>query len=152
MVNSGGEFDRIATHVYEKYACKSKVIGLGSGSTVSSVLTLMAKVNKMNGLKFIPSSLQIRRVAESLKLEFADESKIPDIDFVMDGADQIDSEFNMIKGGGGALLKEKILIDAAEKVAIICHAHKFVKSFNVPIPIEVHRFARATVFDRLEKL
>jgi len=150
--NRVGIFHEIADHVCKKYITNSRIIGLGSGSTVSAVLTQMARLIKTDDKKFIPSSLQIKGYAESLGLEIADESKIPDVDFVIDGADQIDSKFNMIKGGGGALLKEKILIDSTKQFVIICDSRKFVKNFNIPIPIEVHRFARVSVLNRLKNL
>lgn len=150
--NRRGIFHDIADDICKKYIIDSKIIGLGSGSTVSGILTQMARLRKMGDKKFIPSSLQIKGYAESLGLEIVDESKIPEVDFVIDGADQIDSNFNMIKGGGGALLKEKILIDSTKQFVIICDSNKFVKSFNVPIPIEVHNFARVSVLNRLIKL
>src|SRR5213594_4216859 len=93
--NRAGIFHDIADHVCKKFITNSRIIGLGSGSTVSAVLTQMARLIKADDKKFIPSSLQIKGYAESLGLESADESKIPDVDFVIDGADQIDSNFNM---------------------------------------------------------
>ena len=66
-------------------------------------------------MKLSLPSLQIKREAEKSGLKLVDENRIPDIDIVFDGADQIDSKFCMIKGGGGALLKEKILISAPRR-------------------------------------
>jgi ribose 5-phosphate isomerase A len=63
---------------------------------------------------------------------------------VFDGADQIDSKFNMIKGGGGALLREKILIASAKAVVIVADETKFVKTFSRSVPIEVHPMARTS--------
>jgi ribose 5-phosphate isomerase A len=77
---------------------------------------------------------------------------IPDIDLVFDGADQIDSKFNMIKGGGGALLREKILISAAKKVVIVADESKFVKSLTRSVPIEVHPMARTVVARTLTRI
>lgn len=150
--NRGDIFQGIAENICKKYITDSRIIGLGSGSTVSGVLTQMARLRKMGDKKFIPSSLQIKGFAESLGLEIVGENKIPEVDFVIDGADQIDSNFNMIKGGGGALLKEKILIDSTKQFVIICDSNKFVKSLNIPIPIEVHNFARVSVLNHLKVL
>ena len=91
----------------------NQVIGLGSGSTVAVIVREMAKLPNKKTLEFVAPSLQIKREAEKSGLKLVDENRIPDIDIVFDGADQIDSKFCMIKGGGGALLKEKILISAA---------------------------------------
>ena len=130
----------------------AKVVGLGSGSTVAHIVREMAKLPDKGSIEFIPTSLQIKLEAEKSALRLADESRIPDIDIVFDGADQIDSKFNMIKGGGGALLREKILISAAKKVVIVADASKFVQSFNRPVPIEVHPMARSTVYKKLTEM
>ena len=130
----------------------AKVIGLGSGSTVTHIVREMAKLSNKGSIEFIPTSLQIKLEAEKSALHIADESRVPDIDIVFDGADQIDAKFNMIKGGGGALLKEKILISAAKKVVIVADYSKFVQSFNRSVPIEVHPMARIAVLKKLTEI
>ena len=72
------------------------------------------------------------------------------IDIVFDGADQIDANLFMIKGGGGALLREKILMYSARKVIILADSSKFVDRFNRSVPIEVSPFARSTVHRDLD--
>jgi ribose 5-phosphate isomerase A len=130
----------------------SKVVGLGSGSTMAHIVREMAKLPGKESIEFIPTSLQIKLEAEKSGLWLTDESRIPDIDIVFDGADQIDSKFNMIKGGGGALLREKILISAAKQVVIVADASKFVQSFNRSVPIEVHPMARSSASKKLAEL
>jgi len=130
----------------------AKVIGLGSGSTVTYIVREMAKLSNKGSIEFIPTSLQIKLEAEKSALHMTDESRVPDIDVVFDGADQIDAKFNMIKGGGGALLKEKILISAAKKVVIVADYSKFVQSFNRSVPIEVHPMARIAVHKKLTEI
>src|SRR6185437_5342417 len=103
----------------------TEVIGLGSGSTVSYIVREMSKLPEKESMEFVPTSLQIKIEAENSSLRIADESRIPDIDVVFDGADQIDSKFNMIKGGGGALLREKVLHSAAKKLVIAAESTKF---------------------------
>ncbi|HIH07321.1 MAG TPA: ribose 5-phosphate isomerase A, partial [Candidatus Nitrosotenuis sp.] len=78
--------------------------------------------------------------------------QIEKIDVVFDGADQIDSKKYLIKGGGGALLRENILISSANKVVIMADSSKFVKNFNRTVPVEVHPFARNTVRKFIKKL
>jgi ribose 5-phosphate isomerase A len=129
-----------------------KVVGLGSGSTVSFIVREMAKLPDKGSIEFVPTSLQIKLEAEKSSLRIADENTIPDLDIVFDGADQIDSNYNMIKGGGGALLREKILISAAKKVVIVADASKFVDSFSRSVPIEVHPMARSLVVKKLEEM
>jgi ribose 5-phosphate isomerase A len=127
-----------------------QVIGLGSGSTVAVIVREMAKLPNKKVLEFVAASIQIKREAENSGLKLVDENRIPDIDIVFDGADQIDSKFCMIKGGGGALLKEKILISAAKRVVIMADSNKFVDEFSRSIPIEVHPFARSIVGFKLK--
>jgi ribose 5-phosphate isomerase A len=129
----------------------AKVVGLGSGSTVAHIVREMAKLPK-GSIEFIPTSLQIKLEAEKSGLHMSDESRVPDIDIVFDGADQIDSKFNMIKGGGGALLKEKILISSAKKVVIAADSTKFVQTLNKSVPIEVHPMARVAVLKKLTEM
>ena len=126
-----------------------KVIGLGSGSTVGFIVREMDDLPDKESIEFMPTSLQIKLEAEKCSLRIADENRIPQIDIAFDGADQIDSKFNMIKGGGGALLREKILISAAKKVVIVADAPKFVQSFSRSVPIEVHPMARSIVSKKL---
>jgi ribose 5-phosphate isomerase A len=129
-----------------------KVVGLGSGSTVGFIVRELAKLPKIGSIEFVPTSLQIKLEAEKSSLRIADESIIPDMDIVFDGADQIDSKYNMIKGGGGALLREKILISAAKKVVIVADESKFVESFKRSVPIEVHPMARSLASKKLEEM
>ena len=96
--------------------------------------------------------MQIKLIAEKGGLELIDADQIDKIDLVFDGADQIDKNKFLIKGGGGALLKENILISAAKKVIIMADSSKFVKDFNRTIPIEVQTSARQIVWKKIEKI
>lgn len=142
----------LAKDAVERYVKDNQIIGLGSGSTIAFLVKEMARLKNKNTLKFIVTSLQIKTEAENSGLEIVDENQIPKVDIVFDGADQIDSQYNMIKGGGGALLKEKILISAAKKVIIIADSTKFVGTFNRPVPLEVHPFARSAVSKKLKEI
>src|SRR5919197_1325757 len=143
----------LAMHVvkYQFSDHKVQVVGLGSGSTVAAIIKEMAKLPDKNRTEFVVTSLQIKKEAENNGLKIVDENRIPNIDIVIDGADQVDSKFYMIKGGGGALLKEKVLISAAKRVIIAADSNKFVSKFNYPIPIEVHPFARSIVWIKLQE-
>jgi len=128
----------------------NQVIGLGSGSMVAAIVREMAKLPDKKRLEFVATSLQIKKEAENSGLKIVDENRIPYIDIVFDGADQIDSEFRMIKGGGGALLKEKVIMSAAKRVVIAADSNKFVDVFSLSVPVEVHQFARSIVSIKLE--
>ncbi|MDW0143504.1 MAG: ribose 5-phosphate isomerase A [Nitrososphaeraceae archaeon] len=136
---------------FKKYISKGSTIGLGSGSTVEKIVRNFGLLEYKDTLEFVVTSLQIRIVSESIGLKIIDQ-KDGNIDVVLDGADQIDSGFNMIKGGGGALLKEKILISSAKKFVVFAQANKFVDKFSMAIPIEVTPFGRIFVMRELEKI
>jgi ribose 5-phosphate isomerase A len=112
----------------------------------------LANLPYKRSVEFVTTSIQIKIEAEKVGLKIADESNFVDIDVVFDGADQIDSDFNMIKGGGGALLREKVLISAANKVVILADDTKFVKRLTQPVPIEIHKFARSFLLKRLREI
>lgn len=146
-------FLNLSTKVHDSNEKKKNIIiGLGSGSTVAELIKKFSDLPNKENFKFIPTSIQIKMIGEMSGLEFTDESKINDIDLVIDGADQIDSNLNMIKGGGGALLKEKIIMYAAKEKIILADSNKFVPTFNIPIPIEVHPFARFTIIKKLQSI
>ena len=130
-----------------------QIIGLGSGRAATAFvksLSAFVKKNKLN-IRCIPTSLQIKLEAEKGKLHLMD-TILDKIDIVFDGADQIDKGKNLIKGGGGALLRENILISAAKKVVIMADDSKFVTNFKRDIPVEVHPLARNTVIKTISKI
>ena len=130
------------------------VIGLGSGRAATVLVKSLSKYIKTKKItvKCVPTSMQIKLIAEKGGLELIDADQIDKIDLVFDGADQIDKNKFLIKGGGGALLKENILISAAKKVIIMADSSKFVKDFNRTIPIEVQPSARQIVWKKIEKI
>ena len=130
------------------------IVGLGSGSTVSVFVKALARYVKDNKLdiRVIPTSLQIKLEAEGLGFKIADETLIPSTDIVFDGADQIDAKFNMIKGGGGALLREKVLMHASKQTVILADESKYVDVLTRAVPIEVIPYARTHVTNQLKKI
>jgi len=130
-----------------------QIIGLGSGRAATAFvksLSLFVKKKKLS-IRCIPTSLQIKLEAEKGKLHLMD-TILDKIDIVFDGADQIDKAKNLIKGGGGALLRENILISTAKKVVIMADASKFVTNFKRDVPVEVHPLARNTVTKAISKI
>ena len=130
------------------------VLGLGSGRAATVLVKSLSKYIKTKkiSVKCVPTSMQIKLIAEKSGLELIDPDQIDKIDLVFDGADQIDKNKFLIKGGGGALLRENILISAAKKVIIIADSSKFVRNFNRTIPVEVQSLARQIVWKKIEKL
>lgn len=129
------------------------VLGLGSGRAVTALVrSLSIHLSERNlKVKAVPTSLQIKLEAEKCSIPIIEADQIEHIDIVFDGADQIDEKRNMIKGGGGALLREKILINIAKKVVIIADESKFMKKLNRSVPIEVHPFARNIAAKQIQK-
>ena len=130
-----------------------QTIGLGSGRSATAFvksLSSLVKKKKFN-IKCVPTSLQIKLEAEKGNLHLID-TVLDKIDIVFDGADQIDKGKNLIKGGGGALLRENILINAAKKVVIMADESKFVTNFNRDVPVEVHPLARNTATKAISKI
>ena len=129
------------------------VLGLGSGRAATSLVRTLSMhlKNKNIKVKAVPTSLQIKLEAEKGGIPIIEADQIEHIDVVFDGADQIDIQKNMIKGGGGALLREKILINIAKKVVIIADESKFVRKLNRSVPIEVHPFARNTAAKEIKR-
>src|SRR5688572_6802807 len=111
----------------------------------------MANIRGRERLECIPTSFQIKLEAECSGLRLANESRMPDIDVVFDGADEVDARFDMIKGGGGALLREKIVHSSSKQVVIAAESSKFVSTFTWPVPIEIHPFAIHSVRKKLEE-
>jgi len=127
-------------------------IGLGSGSTMATFVSVLGEYVKERGLEVevFPTSMQIGMVAEREGLKVL--STPQELDLAVDGADQVDRRLNLIKGGGGALLKEKVNLNASKLRFIIASEEKFVDVLNADVPIEVHPFSRNYVLKELTKL
>ena len=137
-----------------KFVKNNYVIGLGSGRAATALvksLALLIKEKKYNIIG-VPTSLQIKLIAQERGIRIVESDQINHIDVVFDGADQIDSQKFVIKGGGGALLRENILFSLAKKIIVMADKTKFVKNFTRTVPVEVHPLARNSVTNSIEKL
>ena len=137
-----------------KFVKDNYVIGLGSGRAATALvksLALLIKEKKYNIIG-VPTSLQIKLIAQERGIRIVESDQINHIDVVFDGADQIDSQKFVIKGGGGALLRENILFSLAKKIIVMADKTKFVKNFTRTVPVEVHPLARNSVTNSIEKL
>ena len=136
-----------------KFVKNNYVIGLGSGraaTTLVKSLSLLIKEKKYNIIG-VPTSLQIKLIAQENNIPIVESDQISHIDLVFDGADQIDSQNFVIKGGGGALLRENILFSLAKKIIVMADKTKFVKNFTRTVPVEVHPLARNSVTNTIQK-
>ena len=130
------------------------VVGLGSGRAATALVKSLSNYVKSKNfdIKCVPTSMQIKLIAEKGGLSLIDIDQIDKLDIVFDGADQIDKNKFLIKGGGGALLKENILISAAKRVVIMADKSKFVKDFNKTIPVEIHPSSRKIITTKIIKI
>jgi len=130
------------------------ILGIGSGSTVELFLKELGKRIKSEELEIygVPSSYQSHIVAVENGIKVVDLFQFPNLDLCIDGADQIDSSLNCIKGGGGALTREKIVASASKRFVIIADESKLVEKLSMPIPVEVLPFAYGFVAKEIEKI
>ena len=137
-----------------KFVKDGYVIGLGSGRAATALVKSLTKLIKLKNynIKGVPTSLQIKLIAEKGNIPLVEADQVDHIDVVFDGADQIDSQKYVIKGGGGALLRENILFSIAKKVVVMADKTKFVKNFTRTVPIEVHPLARNSVMNSIKKM
>lgn len=128
---------------------RGMVVGLGSGTTMFEVVRCLAKLRVK--ASFVPASLAIKRLASKLGLRLTDLEKCPTLNLHLDGADEVDPWFSLIKGRGGALTREKILARASERVVIVIDRTKLVRKLGErsPVPVEVLPFAAGLARRRL---
>jgi len=133
------------------------VIGLGTGSTANYAIIEIAerlKNGDLGNIVGIPSSERTEKLAHELNIPLADFEAHPTIDLTIDGADEVDPDLNVIKGGGGALLREKIVAQASRRNIIIVDESKLSPRLGTKwaLPIEVVPFARRTEQIYLESI
>jgi ribose 5-phosphate isomerase A len=131
------------------------IVGLGSGSTAAYAIRFLGERVRSGLLKVrgISTSAQTQNLAASVGIPLTTLEKVQRIDVTIDGADEFDPELRLIKGGGGALLHEKIVASASRQVIIIADSSKQVCVLGkVPLPVEVIRFAEALVSEKISVL
>ena len=120
-------------------------LGLGTGSTASAFLELLGE-RVANGLSIVgvPTSERTGALATEHGIKLATIGEMPELDLTIDGADEYDPSLRLIKGGGGALLREKIVATASRRMIVITDASKAVAELGrFPLPVEVNRFGLA---------
>lgn len=122
-----------------KYVEDGMIVGLGTGSTVFYFVHALAdRVKEGLNVQMVSTSIQTVELAKSLGLNIKELEEIDHIDLAVDGVDEIDKNFNAIKGGGAALFREKIVADIAKEVIWIYDESKDVEKlgkFNLPVEI-----------------
>ena len=142
---------RVAESVLE-YIDNGEVLGVGSGSTVNMLIDLFPKVK--NKIQYVvSSSTNTTKLLEAKGFEVSELNNVGKLTKYIDGADEVDKYLQMIKGGGGALTREKILAHNSEKFICIVDESKKVETLGkFPLPVEVIPLARSSVARELVKI
>ena len=122
-------------------------VGLGTGSTAAWLVRCLGERVRDEGLRFkgVPTSTRTAELARQVGIEVISLDEAKWLDLTIDGADEFDSELNLIKGGGGALLQEKIVATASDRMVVIADVGKQVETLGAfPLPIEVIPFGWQT--------
>jgi ribose 5-phosphate isomerase A len=145
---------QIAAEKAIEYIKEGMTVGLGTGSTVYYTIMKLGELVR-NGLRItaVSTSEKTTKLAEAQGIKISDINDVQKIDMTIDGADEVDRYFNGIKGGGGALLYEKIVSLNSEKVIWVIDSTKLVDQLGkFPLPVEIVRFGCQKTFDRFTAL
>ena len=129
-------------------------VGLGTGSTAAWLVQCLGEKVRDEGLRIqgVPTSTRTAQLAREVGIEVISLDEAKWLDLTIDGADEYDGDFNLIKGGGGALLQEKIVATASDQVIIIADVSKKVETLgSFPLPVEVIPFGWQTTKTLIEE-
>ncbi|MHA1987183.1 MAG: ribose 5-phosphate isomerase A [Promethearchaeota archaeon] len=147
-----------AINAVEENVKSGMVLGIGSGSTVVYAVEKIAELNRDHNLnlKCIPTSFQSYQLIVENGLALVSLDQYPELDLDIDGADEIDKDLNLIKGGGGCLVQEKIIASNSKKLVIIADYRKnseiLGEKWKKGIPIEVIPISYVPIMNKLKKL
>ncbi|MBN1234840.1 MAG: ribose-5-phosphate isomerase RpiA [Methanotrichaceae archaeon] len=153
-VSANADAKRLAGEAAAKLVKSGMVVGLGTGSTVAWTIKRLGERVKEGGLDFlgIPTSFQAENLAidSGIKLTTLNQHSV--LDLAIDGADQVDQNLYVIKGGGAAHTREKVVACSARRFVIVADESKYVEKLTWPVPVEVLPFAFRLVEPRLKEL
>lgn len=154
MTTKQDQAKQAAARASLQFVKEGQVVGLGTGSTAKYFIELLGeKVKQGLRIRGIASSIRSQEQAISLGIPITTFDECQQIDVTVDGADEVDPQLRLIKGGGGALLREKIVASAAKKFVIIVDATKRVPVLGkFPLPVEVIKFARPLIENEITAL
>jgi ribose 5-phosphate isomerase A len=152
-----GEAKRRAAEAASALVENGTVIGLGSGSTATHFIRQVGtrlSSGDLNDILGVPTSYQAAADALEAAIPLTTLDEHPELDLTVDGADQIDGNLDAIKGGGGALLREKVVASTSKKYVIIADSNKLVETLGEgqPLPVEVLPYSIGAVIRKIEEL
>jgi ribose 5-phosphate isomerase A len=154
MANANSQEKEAAGRAAAELVRDGDIVGLGTGSTAYFAVVALGERVKA-GLKIIgiPTSIQTADLARTLGIPLTTLDEHPEIDITIDGADEVDPKLNLIKGGGGALLREKVVASVTKKMVVVADSGKIVSVLGkFPLPVEVISFARTVVEKKIVAL
>lgn len=130
------------------------IVGLGTGSTASHAIHKIGeRVKQGLSIKAVATSLASEKLALEVDIPLLSLAAIDSVDIAIDGADEVDARGNLIKGGGGALLREKIVAFASKRFIVVVDQFKLTETLgNFPLPVEIVPFAPALALKHLRAL
>lgn len=130
------------------------IVGLGTGSTAYYAIQRLGRLVQQGlSIQAIATSLQSEQLATQLGIPLVSFSEMTELDLTIDGADEVDPAFNLIKGGGGALLREKIVAAASKQLTIVVDEHKVVRQLGkFALPVEIVKFGYEATIRKLFQL
>lgn len=148
------EAKRIAAERAVDYIDDNMVVGLGTGSTAYwAIQKLGLRVRSGLNISAIATSERSEELAKELGIKLVSFSDIDYIDITIDGADEVDKDFNLIKGGGGALLREKIVAATSKQFIVVVDESKMVNHLGeFPLPVEIVKFGYEATIKKLKSL
>ena len=123
-------------------------VGLGTGSTVAHLLPALA-ARQLTDIRCVATSVATEEHARALGIPVEDFDTLDRLDIAIDGADQVAPDHWLVKGGGGAHTREKIVAASAERFVVIGDSSKLVDRIKAPIPLELNRFGLASTLERI---
>jgi ribose 5-phosphate isomerase A len=139
---------RLAAEAAAELVSDGMTVGLGTGSTVAHLLPAIARRN-LGGIRCVATSAATERQARELGLPVEEFSELERLDIAIDGTDQVTPGGWLIKGGGGAHLREKVVAAAAERFVVIADSSKPVDRLTPPVPLELFAFGLHSTLARL---
>jgi ribose 5-phosphate isomerase A len=139
---------RLAAEAAAELVADGMLVGLGTGSTVAHLLPALA-ARRLSDIRCVSTSVATEDQARSLGIPVEPFESLERLDIAIDGADQIAPDGWLVKGGGGAHTREKIVAAAAERFVVIADSSKPVGEITGPIPLELHRFGLAATLREL---
>jgi ribose 5-phosphate isomerase A len=139
---------RLAAEAAAEFVEDGMTVGLGTGSTVAHLLPAIA-ARGLSGIRCVATSVATEQQARELGIPVEEFSELERLEIAIDGTDQVTADGWLIKGGGGAHLREKIVAAAAERFVVIADSSKPVESLTAPVPLELFAFGLSSTLARL---